>query len=451
MESWTQSTIDETCVLVNGGTPKTKVAEYWNGRHAWITPAEMSGRDSPYVTDTRRMLSEAGLAKSSATLLPPFSVIMSSRAPIGHLVINEIQMATNQGCKGLVPRKNLHHKFLYYYLYGIRKLLNDLGTGATFKELSATKLKQVPIPLPPLPEQERIVAMLDEAFAAIATATANAEKNLANAQELCETVSQSAIEGKLTFEKGQPSQLDLNVARHLNDDALPRIIDEEIPFPIPDGWSWRRLGTIVDLINGDRGKNYPNRKEYVSTGIPWINTGHIQHDGSLSAEQMNFISREKYDSLRGGKIRPGDLVYCLRGNTIGKTAFVAPYSEGAIASSLVIIRPGKQISSKFLFCFLRSRTGQSLIKRFDNGAAQPNLGAASVMKYVTPVPPSGVQRMIVEKVERLTGHCGQLAHQSHQRLTLLAELKQSILHKAFTGKLTVDTKAVDRELAEAGV
>ena len=103
-----------------------------------------------------RRLTDAGL--NAANLLPPYSVILSSRAPIGHLVINTVPMATNQGCKGLVPKAGVDHSYLCY-LGSIVGLLNDLGTGATFKELSGSKLKEVPIPLPPLTKQKRIVAI----------------------------------------------------------------------------------------------------------------------------------------------------------------------------------------------------------------------------------------------------------------------------------------------------
>lgn len=184
---WATKTIADVCSVVNGGTPKTGVSDYWDGTHKWITPAEMGKRSTPYIAKTERTITDAGLQNSSARLLPPLSVILSSRAPIGHLVINTEPMATNQGCKGLVPSDELDHKYLYYYLSSVVKLLNDLGTGATFKELSGGKLKEVPIPVPPLPEQQRIVAILDEVFAGIATARAAAEQNRQNARALFES------------------------------------------------------------------------------------------------------------------------------------------------------------------------------------------------------------------------------------------------------------------------
>jgi type I restriction enzyme S subunit len=124
--------IGDVCDVVNGGTPKTGVAAYWGGPHQWVTPAEMGKRETPYIDATQRSLTDLGLADSSASVVPPHSVILSSRAPIGHLVINTVPMATNQGCKSLVPSKSVDHKFLYYHLLRSVDLLNQLGTGATF-------------------------------------------------------------------------------------------------------------------------------------------------------------------------------------------------------------------------------------------------------------------------------------------------------------------------------
>ena len=139
--TWPLKTLGEVCTIVNGGTPKSKVAEYWGGDVNWITPAEMGKMNTPYIDDTNRKITELGLQKSSAKLIPPHSVILSTRAPIGHLAINTSPMSTNQGCKTLVPNGELEHTDLYYFLYFNKELLDSLGTGTTFKELSGTNLK----------------------------------------------------------------------------------------------------------------------------------------------------------------------------------------------------------------------------------------------------------------------------------------------------------------------
>jgi restriction endonuclease S subunit len=157
------------CTVINGGTPDTKNSEFWDGNNAWITPAEMGNLKSPYLVGSKRTLTDEGLSHSSAQLVPKHSVIMSSRAPIGHLVINEIPMATNQGCKGMIPSKDLNYKYLYYFLYANKQYLNELGSGTTFAEISGSKLKTVLIPLPSLLKQSEVVEKLDKAFSEIET------------------------------------------------------------------------------------------------------------------------------------------------------------------------------------------------------------------------------------------------------------------------------------------
>ena len=94
--------LKDVCRITNGGTPKSGVGSLWHGGVAWLTPAELGKRLTPYVRQTARTISEEGLANSSAKLVPPGSVILSTRAPIGHLAINEAPMAFNQGCRGLM-------------------------------------------------------------------------------------------------------------------------------------------------------------------------------------------------------------------------------------------------------------------------------------------------------------------------------------------------------------
>lgn len=183
---WGKLALNEVTTIINGGTPKSGVANYWNGSVPWITPKDMGSTNSVEVTKTSRTISEQGLQKSSAKLVPENSVILSTRAPIGHLVINKVPMAFNQGCRSLCPHPKLDTKFLFYFLKANVKLLDSLGTGTTFKELSKSALAAIEIPLPPLSEQKRIVAILDKAFEGIDAAIANTQANLAAARELFE-------------------------------------------------------------------------------------------------------------------------------------------------------------------------------------------------------------------------------------------------------------------------
>ena len=114
MNNWEIKKLGEICEIFNGGTPDTKIAEFWGGKNLWITPKDMGKLDDIYVDDTGRKITDAGLKNSSAKILPINSIILSSRAPIGHLAINTKKIATNQGCKGIVPKKGLATLFLFY-------------------------------------------------------------------------------------------------------------------------------------------------------------------------------------------------------------------------------------------------------------------------------------------------------------------------------------------------
>jgi type I restriction enzyme S subunit len=102
-QGWESKKLGDVCDIVNGGTPKTSISEYWNGDNLWITPKDMGKLDSIYVEDTSRKITDEGMQNSSAKLFSAYSVVLSSRAPIGHLAINKKPISTNQGCKGIVP------------------------------------------------------------------------------------------------------------------------------------------------------------------------------------------------------------------------------------------------------------------------------------------------------------------------------------------------------------
>lgn len=163
---------------------------------------------------------------------------------------------------------------------------------------------------------------------------------------------------------------------------------------LPSGWTSTTLGSVADFVNGDRSSNYPTQSDRVASGVPFINTGHIEPNGRLTTTGMDYISRESFNRLRAGKVRVGDIVYCLRGSTIGKTAR-NHFDEGAIASSLVIIRANEQACQDYLYFYLTSPLGQTLVAQHDNGSAQPNLSVRILSNYPLQLPPISEQRAIV--------------------------------------------------------
>jgi type I restriction enzyme, S subunit len=197
-DGWEEMKLGEVCEIVNGGTPKTENSEYWDGNIKWITPADLGKLKSIIVDNTSRTITELGLQKSSAKLFPANSVILSTRAPIGHLAINTVPMSTNQGCRGIIPSEKINVWYLYFFLKTNVKLLDSLGTGATFRELSGTALKNVKIPFPKSnEEQQTIVRQLDALRAETQKLETIYQKKLADLEELKKSILQKAFAGEL--------------------------------------------------------------------------------------------------------------------------------------------------------------------------------------------------------------------------------------------------------------
>jgi len=395
---WRISSIGDVCDVVNGGTPKTGVADYWGGPHQWVTPAEMGKRENPHIAETQRSLTDFGLADSSARVVPPHSVILSSRAPIGHLVINTVPMSTNQGCKSLVPSKALDHRFLYYYLFGSVDLLNELGTGATFKELSGGKLKEVSIPIPPLPEQKCIVAILDEAFAGIDTAISNTAKNIENAREMAA----SSLSLILVHEAG---------ARDI---------------------------ALEDAVTADCTLSYGivQPGDDVPDGMP------IVRPTDLGAQVIGLDGLKRIDpSLAAGykrtTLKGGDLLLCVRGSTGVLSQAAAELAGANVTRGIVPIRFNPSVLKQDLGYFLlRSADVQKAIREGTYGAALMQINIRDVRKITLRIPRSDRQDGLLAKMQEVVANGENLLNVYQRKLASLLALKQSILHRAFAGDLT---------------
>ena len=307
-------------------------------------------------------------------------------------------MATNQGCKGLVPKADLDCKYLYYYLASIVQLLNDLGTGATFKELSGGKLKEVPLPVPPLPEQHRIVAILDAAFDGIATAKANAEQNLQNARALFESHLQ-----KVFTERGE-------------------------------GWRTVPLGEMAAFRNGI---NFTKS----SKGTP------IKILGVKDFQNHYWAPFEDFDSIIPDGVVPdsdtlieGDIVF-VRSNgnpdLIGRCLLIGKLPERTTHSGFTIkarLHSG-EVMPAYLCQFLKSNSTRREMIDGGNGANIKSLNQGTLSRIVVPFPSRAKQAEIVRRLESLQVETQRLESLYRQKLAALDELKKSLLHRAFSGAL----------------
>lgn len=159
-EHWDTVNLGDIATIVGGGTPKTGQSDYWNGNIPWATPTDITQLSGRTISRTASTITDSGLENSTATLLPPKSLLVTTRATIGACAINTTPMATNQGFQSLVPKDGVCVEFLYYLVQRHAKGLRRLGTGSTYLEVSRRAVSEFSICLPPLLEQRRISAIL---------------------------------------------------------------------------------------------------------------------------------------------------------------------------------------------------------------------------------------------------------------------------------------------------
>jgi type I restriction enzyme S subunit len=389
-EGWQVKPVGDVFRVVNGGTPKTGVATYWDGPHAWITPAEMGGLESPFISISRRTLTEEGL-RVGAELVPPGSIILSTRAPIGHLVINEVPMAFNQGCKGLIPVSGVESKFAYYFLLANVPLLDSLGTGATFKELSGSKLKEVRFHFPAQHEQRRIVAILDEAFEGIATAKAHAEKNLRNARELFD----ARLQAVFAHRKTEFPDAALADVCDINSKLIDPRDDQFLDLPhVGAGNIESKTGALVDVMTA--------REEQLISG--------------------KFLFDET--TVLYSKIRP----YLVK--------VVRPDFFGLCSADIYPLAPKQGlIDREFLYYLLLSPTFTAYAIEGSARAGMPKVNREHLFAFQFALPPVDQQARIAANLDALSAEIRRFESIASGKLAALDELKQALLHQAFSGQL----------------
>ncbi len=392
--NWEIKQLNEVCEIVNGGTPDTNVSSFWDGKNLWITPKDMGKLSGIYVNNTLRKITDDGLKNSSAKLLPINSIILSSRAPIGHLAINTKPISTNQGCKGLIPKKDIVPLYLYYFLFKSVELLNSLGSGATFKELSGSKLGMVEIPLPPLPEQKEIVAILDKAFADIAKAKDNAEQNLKNTKELFESSLQSVFSNK------------------------------------GNGWEEKTLEDVLLKTETVDPTKRPN-EEFIYLDVSSVNKETKEIENAVTLLGKDAPSRAKKI------VKTNDVIFATVRPTHSRVALITEEYNGQVCSTgYFVLRTKDFLDNKLVFYFLLTKDFNKQMEKLQKGASYPAVTDSEVKGiYITYPKSLKEQQDIVKKLDSLSAETKKLESIYQQKINDLEELQKSILQKAFNGEL----------------
>ena len=190
---WSKQQLGDICNIVNGGTPSTSIAEFWNGKILWCTPTDITSCSTKYIYTTESKITESGLKASSATLLPKGALLLCSRATIGEVRIAGNTICTNQGFKSLVVHQNISNEWLYYMVHVLKFNMLGKAIGSTFLEISKKDLAELDIIVPEFTEQKAIAQVLSDVDSEIELL----EKKLAKYQQIKQGMMQELLTGRI--------------------------------------------------------------------------------------------------------------------------------------------------------------------------------------------------------------------------------------------------------------
>lgn len=476
--SWKLCKVRDLGDVVSGGTPSTKVLEYWGNDYPWLCPSDLTGFKNKYISHGAKSLSKIGLKHSSAKMMPAGSVHFSSRAPIGYVVISNVCISTNQGFKSLVPAKCLFNEFAYYYFKSIKQNAEAAATGTTFKELSGSAFGALPFPLPPLPEQRRIVAKIEELFSELDAGIENFKRAREQLGIYRQALLKQAFEGKLTEKWRQenpdkPEAADQLLARIRKEretryqqqldewkaasaeleksgkkdkkPAKPKKLkpvepltgSERAELPeLPMSWGHIRLGEVIERI--DAGKSFsceerpPTHDEVGVAKVSAVTWWEYDEEESKTCRDTSKVNEDYL-------IRKGDFLLS-RANTIelvGACVIAKRVTKRIMLSDKTLRINFVSIVPEFVLQYLRCRTGRLEIMKRSTGNQESmrNIGQDRIASIIFPLcsPPEQFEiiRMLSEQFEAIE----QNEREIDAALERAEALRQSILKKAFSGKL----------------
>ena len=405
-----------------GKTPPRENSKWWIKDLPWVSISDMP--ENGTILETKESVSSDSIKDIFNNFVSPKgTLLMSFKLTVGRVSILGIDATHNEAIISIFPFVNdnfITRNYLFYILPYISQY-GETKSAIKGKTLNSKSIANLIVPLPPLEEQKRIVAKIEEIFSALDKLQMLFDENANIKVQLKKKILQYAIEGKLVEQRPEEGtgqdlfnqiqeekQKLIAEGKIKKEKALAPITEDEIPFDIPESWRWCRLVSLFQFINGDRGKNYPSKDKLKTKGIPFISAINLKDGKILHDEKLMCLSNEQYDLLSSGKLQKNDIVICIRGS-LGKHA-VFTEEQGAIASSLVILRQPKKLNSmvSYVSYFIDSKLFFDEISQTDNGTAQPNLSSKNLENFIFPLPPLAEQKRIVSKVEELFALCDKL-------------------------------------------
>jgi len=394
-KGWRWAKLGEICDVIGGSTPKTANPDFWNGDIVWVTPTDLGKLSNGVINYSDRQITSVGLHGCGTELVPVGSVIMSSRAPIGHLAIAGVSLCTNQGCKSFVPKIGIDSVFLYWALKQSVSNIQALGSGATFTEVSKSSLQHFKIAVPSLLEQQRIAGILKEQMAAIDKARA-------------------ATQARLETVKALPA-------------SFLRQVFPKQGQPLPTGWRWVKLReacyqdrNIVEPNSADSEALTYYSLEHIESG-----TGEILKEYSEQIENTGKSTTFRFDvhHVLYGKLRP----------YLNKVAL--PNNPGRCTTEMIPLMPHNIIDRVYLAWILRRQETVEFAMRDKTGSRMPRADMESLLTLEIPLPKISKQYEIIESLNNRILAVKKATEKIEAEVETINALPAALLRRAFNGEI----------------
>ena len=476
---WRWCRLDTIGAIIGGGTPSAALAENFaeSGKGVpWLTPADLGRHSGLYIKRGTRDLSEKGLRSSSATLMPAGTVLFSSRAPIGYVGIAANPISTNQGFKSIIPYVRECSRFIAVAMQTFAPVIDANAPGTTFREVSGRIMAGRPFPLPPLAEQRRIVAKVDELMvlcdqvehkrthsiethqclveALLGTLTRTTSTQVAaeswtrvashfdtlftterTIDQLEETILQLAVMGMLVPQDPNDEEVQAALARsdrrrrevaasdRRADFHQQPILSAENRWEVPQTWTWRGLADLVLFVDY-RGKTPIKR----ANGVRLLTAKNVRK-GQVDLSPEECVSEADYMSwMTRGFPNAGDVLFTTEA-PMGNAAVVDLKERFALAQRVICFKGYGAIDPSFLVLQILSTQFQGVLDKNGTGMTAKGIKASKLKRLPIAVPPLIEQRRIVGTVHELMALCSALKARVAEAQTTQVDLADAVVEQ----------------------
>lgn len=388
--------ISELGNVVGGGTPSTVADDYWNGDIPWITPKDLTGYTSVYISYGETFITKQGLNKSAAKLLPKNTVLFSSRAPIGYVALAKNPICTNQGFKSIIcDETKVSPLYFYYYIKTNLDYIKLFGSGATFPEISGNAMKNIKVNIIENIEQQQKIASILTVYDNLIE---NNNKRIKILEQMAENLYKEwfvrfrfPCRSKIILQKRSPNGWVIS--------------SKATDMVCPGNWeygSFSRLGKFV------RGKNITADK-MIEGNIPVVSAG-LEPSGYHNVHNVTGKSL----TISASGANAGYLKYHLSDIWAADCSYF-------------------QDDSKLWFVYNALKFLQPVISNLQIGAAQPHVYPKNINKLCTVIPDDDTMHMYCEKVEPIYEQIQRLKEENQN----LIKQRDMLLPRLMSGKLEV--------------